>query len=243
MGDYEAFPTLMIFLGVVAFGSQNSADIMGDYKTAYNLKASSTSMYIAEMIGLVVGCFISPAIWLLFYKSTPDMGFDTSAFPVNYAPAYIGVGHIALDGFDALPEKATTFGIVFFICAFLSEPLKDYILLKIFKTGRVNKFIQDFWPNWMVMGLYAYLDPGDYALPTVLGWLFCEYWTYKDRESANRLKYIVGSAIIVGVTIFGVPQSFLGLASVSSPMCMTAWPTSDGSLMESSNDIFDLTYY
>eukprot|EP00121_Abeoforma_whisleri_P010154 Awhi_evm1s9358 len=84
----------------------------------------------------------------------------------------------------------------------------------------------------MVMGLYAYLDPGDYALPTVLGWLFCEYWTYKDRESANRLKYIVGSAIIVGVTIFGVPQSFLGLASVSSPMCMTAWPTSDGSLME-----------
>eukprot|EP00121_Abeoforma_whisleri_P002676 Awhi_evm1s2408 len=43
VGEYYGLPQLMLILGIIAFGSQNSSDIMGDYKTAFVLKASSTS--------------------------------------------------------------------------------------------------------------------------------------------------------------------------------------------------------
>eukprot|EP00122_Pirum_gemmata_P017756 Pgem_evm1s16637 len=85
LGTYDGFAALMIFLGIIAFGSQNSSDIMGDYKTAFILKASSTSMYLSEMIGLFIGCLVCPTVFYIFQESAEDMGFKTSAYPIGYA--------------------------------------------------------------------------------------------------------------------------------------------------------------
>eukprot|EP00122_Pirum_gemmata_P011593 Pgem_evm1s10741 len=205
LGEYEGFPALMVFLGIVAFGSQNSSDIMGDYKTAFILKASSTSMYISEMIGLFVGCFISPTVFYIFQESAADMGFPSSAYPISYAPAYIGIGHIALEGFGALPKYATTIGCVFFICAFVCEPIKEFIVFRFVKSPRARKITNDFWPNWMVMGLYAYLPPGDYMIPLFVGWISCEIWLNRSKTSCLTYRAIIGAAIIVGVNIWGLP--------------------------------------
>eukprot|EP00121_Abeoforma_whisleri_P004476 Awhi_evm1s4048 len=243
VGEYYGLPQIMLILGIIAFGSQNSSDIMGDYKTAFVLKASSTSMYICEMIGLMVGCFLSPAVYIIFKTSSPDIGFADSAYPIAYAPAYIGVGHIALSGFGALPKYATTMGAVFFIVAFLASPFKDYVIFYFVKSKNARKYIDDFWPNWMVMGLYAYLGPGDYMVPLAIGWISCEIWKQVSKHSASKYQYIVGAAVIVGVTIWGIPQCVLGLANVESPMCLTAWPTLSSDLQANSNSIFDLTNY
>eukprot|EP00122_Pirum_gemmata_P017719 Pgem_evm1s16602 len=237
LGEQDSLPALMIFLGIIAFGSQNSADIMGDYKTAFILKASSTSMYICENIGLLIGCFVSPAVYLIFLSASPDMGFETSNYPVGYAPAYIGVGKIALEGFGALPKYAVHIGAVFFVLAFLAEPIRDYVVYHFVTEKKKRSLIFDFWPNFMVMGLYAYLGPGDYVIPTVIGWLSCELWKYKAKINASRYQSIVGAAIVVGVTIWGIPQTILSIAGVDSPMCLSAFPTLDGRLHEGNNDL------
>eukprot|EP00121_Abeoforma_whisleri_P014543 Awhi_evm1s13409 len=169
------------------------------------------------MIGLVVGCFLSPAVYLVFKTSAPDIGFADSAYPIAYAPAYIGVGHIALEGFSALPKYATTMGGVLFAVAFFAAPVKDYVIFRFVKSKNARKYIEDFWPNWMVMGLYAYLGPGDYMLPLAIGWIGCEIWKKSSKHSASKYQYIVGAAVIVGVTIWGIPQCILGLADVDSP--------------------------
>eukprot|EP00122_Pirum_gemmata_P017757 Pgem_evm2s16637 len=79
----------------------------------------------------------------------------------------------------------------------------------------------------MVMGLYAYLPPGDYMLPLFVGWILCELWLNRSKTACLSFRSIVGAAIIVGVNIWGIPQCILGLGNVSAPACLTAWPTLD----------------
>eukprot|EP00122_Pirum_gemmata_P020740 Pgem_evm3s19368 len=224
LGTYEGLPALMFFLGIIAFGSQNASDIMGDYKTAYILKCSSKSMYICEMIGLLIGAFVAPAFFLLFTAAGKDYGFSQSAFPINYAGAYIGVGQIALQGLSFLPEYSLELGAMWFVLSFIAEPLKKYVVLRLVKGKRARSYIMDFFPNLMVWGLYAYLNVPDYVLPLCIGWWSCEIWQYLNATSYVNYRTTVGSAIVVGVGMFAVPTAIFGVANLDPPLCMTAVP-------------------
>eukprot|EP00122_Pirum_gemmata_P012782 Pgem_evm1s11896 len=148
-----------------------------------------------------------------------DMGFSDSNYPVGYAPAYVGVGKIALEGFGALPKYATHIGA---------------------KRKNEALFMTSGLTLWLWGCLYAYLSPGDYVIPTMIGWLSCELWKYKGKLNASRYQSIVGAAIVVGVSIWGIPQTILSIAGIDSPMCLTAWPTLDGRLYEGSANLKSL---
>jgi uncharacterized oligopeptide transporter (OPT) family protein len=64
--------TLNLAAGVIAAGSAaQAADMTGDLKTGYLLRAKPKNQFIAQLVGAVVAIFLSCGLFILFTKATP----------------------------------------------------------------------------------------------------------------------------------------------------------------------------
>jgi len=84
--------------GVVAGGSAaQSADMTGDLKTGYLLRAKPKSQFIAQLAGSVVAVFLTTGLFILFTKASPcilyppDDGVCTYGAPAVSAWAAVSV--------------------------------------------------------------------------------------------------------------------------------------------------------
>ncbi|KAB1211110.1 putative metal-nicotianamine transporter YSL7 [Morella rubra] len=195
--------------GVMMNIVSTASDLMQDFKTGYMTLASPRSMFVSQIIGTAMGCFISPCVFWLFYKAFKDLGIPGSQYPAPYALVYRNMSILGVEGFSALPKHCLTLCYVFFVGAIVINGIRDAV-------GRKRA---SFIPLPMAMAIPFYL--GSYfAIDMCVGSLILFVWGKINKAKADAFGPAVASGLICGDGIWTLPSSILALAGVNPPICM-----------------------
>ncbi|KAL7255485.1 hypothetical protein ACSBR1_009600 [Camellia fascicularis] len=203
-----------VLAGLVACGVMmnivsTASDLMQDFKTAYMTLASPRSMFVSQVIGIAMGCVISPCVFWLFYKAFHDIGITGTQYPAPYAIVYRNMAILGVKGFSALPKHCLTLCYVFFIIAVVINAIRD-------AAGKQRaKFI----PIPMAMTIPFYIR-SYFAIDMCVGSFILFVWQKINKKKADAFGPAVASGLICGDGLWTPPSSILVLAGVNSPIYM-----------------------
>lgn len=82
----------LVMCGIMFACAGAGADLMQDLKTGYLTLSSSTSMFVAQVLGCLGGVVISPSVFQLFYTAFP-LGVPGTAYPAPFADVFRSLVH------------------------------------------------------------------------------------------------------------------------------------------------------
>ncbi|KAH9707175.1 putative metal-nicotianamine transporter YSL7 [Citrus sinensis] len=198
-----------VMMSIVATAS----DLMQDFKTGYLTLSSPRSMFLSQVIGTALGCFITPLVFWIFYKAYP-LGDPEGSFPAPYGQLYRGIALLGVQGLGSLPKHCVELAIGFFVAAIAINTIQEALLRRETKY-KIYRFI----PSPMCMAIPFYLG-GYFAIDMCVGSLILFLWRMKNRTSADNFSPAVASGLICGDSLWGIPAAVLSLAGVNAPICM-----------------------
>lgn len=204
--------------GVMMNIVSTASDLTQDFKTGYMTLASPRSMFISQVVGTFMGCFISPCVFWLFYKSYPDLGTSESQYPAPYAVVYRNMSKLGVEGLGSLPHNCLFLCYAFFGVAVLINGIKDVV------PEKFGKFI----PLPMAMAIPFYIG-GYFAIDMCVGSLILFVWRKMNKGKADAFASAVASGLICGDGIWTLPSSLITLLGFKPPMCMKFLPSAAAS--------------
>uniref|UniRef100_A0A803L5A9 Uncharacterized protein n=1 Tax=Chenopodium quinoa TaxID=63459 RepID=A0A803L5A9_CHEQI len=199
----------LVGAGVIKSMGLVSCTLMQDIKTGHLTLSSPRSMLISQAIGTVIGCIVTPPSFFLFYKAF-DVGNPNGEYKAPYALIYRNMAILGVEGFSALPQHCLQLCCGFFAFAIFADLIRDLCPTKI---GR-------WMPLPMVMAV-PFLVGGYFAIDMCVGSLVVYVWHRINSKQADLMVPAVASGLICGEGLWSLPASFLALANVNPPICMT----------------------
>ncbi|KAK3439955.1 hypothetical protein EUGRSUZ_B00295 [Eucalyptus grandis] len=196
--------------GLLTLLTNVASNLMESFKLGYMTLSSPKSLFLSQLIGTLVGCFVSPYIFLYIKNHNPN-GFGTpdSMFPAYYATGQRVAAMRATNGFSTLPKHCLSFSLAFFFAAILISLLRDWMPKK--------------WKS-LVPILMAFAVPfnlGAYlSIDMCVGYLVFYLWRRKNKAQAEALAPFVGSALMFGDALWWFPSTVLRMRNVIAPLCM-----------------------
>jgi OPT family oligopeptide transporter len=195
-----------------------ASDLMQDFKTGYLTSSSPRAMFVAQLVGAIMGCVIAPLCFLMFYSSF-DLGVPGTQYAAPYATVYRGMAVLGAQGFSNLPSHCAQLMAGFFGIAFALNLARDFL------PEKYGKWV----PLPMGVALTFYLGAW-LAISMMLGGLIVVVWKWIDKrnntDSCSLYSSVLASGLIAGSGIWTIPSAILAVAGVNPPICM-GW--SDGS--------------
>ncbi|KAF8069127.1 oligopeptide transporter, partial [Lyophyllum atratum] len=210
--------TLNLTAGVIAGGSAaQAADMTGDLKTGYLLRAKPKNQFIAQLAGSVVAVFLTSGLFILFTKASPcilhppESGECTYGAPSVSAWAAVAVGVAS----PSLPIPAssgyTAIGLGIF--SIISLVVKHYWIPK------------KYWayvPNWNAVGLGFVVPQVYYSLAMAVGSTVNFFWLRNNPAAYDMYMFALAAGLLAGEGIGGVFQALLAVVGVDGTKYGTA---------------------
>ncbi|KAI8471372.1 MAG: OPT superfamily oligopeptide transporter [Monoraphidium minutum] len=198
--------------GVVLSATSAAATLMGDFRTGYITLTAPRAMFLAQLIGQLVGCVIGPFAFMLFYK-TGQVNVPNGPYPTPFADIYRGMAVIGTKGFGALPKHCGEMMGAFFAAGILLCMVRDLL------PRRFAKWV----PSPMAMSIPFYIGAAS-AIDFWLGSVVMHIWEFFDKDSSAELATTVGAGLLVGDGLWAIPSSILAIAQRAPPVCMGFYP-------------------
>ncbi|XP_048500932.1 metal-nicotianamine transporter YSL1 isoform X1 [Beta vulgaris subsp. vulgaris] len=203
----------LVGAGLIKSMALVSCTLMQDLKTGHMTLTSPRAMLVSQGIGTVIGCIVTPLSFFLFYKAF-DVGNPNGEYKAPYALIYRNMAILGVEGFSALPRHCLELCCGFFVFAIVADLIRDLAPSKI---GRLM-------PLPMVMAV-PFLVGGYFAIDMCVGSLVVFVWNKIDSKQSELMVPAVASGLICGEGLWSLPASFLALANVNPPICMTFLPS------------------
>ncbi|XP_030458334.2 probable metal-nicotianamine transporter YSL8 [Syzygium oleosum] len=187
-----------------------ASNMMESFKLGYMTLSSPKSLFLSQLIGTIVGCLVSPYIFL-YYKNHYPNGFGTpdSVFAASWASDYRDTAMRAANGFSTLPKHCLSLSLAFFFAAILVSLLRDLTPKK--------------WKSLIPipMAFAVPFNVGAYlSIDMCVGYLVFYLWRRKNKAQAEALAPFVGSALMFGDGLWMFPSTLLSMKNIIAPMCM-----------------------
>ena len=72
---------------MAAGAAAQSADMTGDLKTGYLLRAKPRNQFIAQLVGSIVAVFLTTGLFILFTKASPCILYPPASGSSLYLPS------------------------------------------------------------------------------------------------------------------------------------------------------------
>ncbi|KAI6682860.1 hypothetical protein NL676_028773 [Syzygium grande] len=172
---------LMNFVGA-------ASNMMESFKLGYMTLSSPKSLFLSQLIGTIVGCLVSPHIFLYCKNHYPN-GFGTpdSVFAASWASGFRDAAMRAANGLSTLPKHCLSLSLAFFFAAILVSLLRDLTPKK--------------WKSLIPipMAFAVPFNVGAYlSIDMCVGYLVFYLWRRKNEAQAKALAPFVGSALMFG---------------------------------------------
>ncbi|KAG8064312.1 hypothetical protein GUJ93_ZPchr0004g39261 [Zizania palustris] len=201
-------------MGLTNLNLAPSYDLMQDFKSGYLTLSSPRSMFVAQMIGVVLGCIIAPLTLWLFWTAF-DIGDPDGEYKAPFAIIFREMAIIGIQGLAALPKHCLEICCVCFLTAFVINLLKDVT------PHHVSKFI----PIPMAMAVPFYVG-AYFGVDMFIGTLILFSWQKMNRRDADDYAVAVASGLICGDGIWSIPSAVLSILRIDPPICMSFRPSS-----------------
>lgn len=191
----------------------SASDLMQDFKTGYLTLSSPRSMFVSQLVGGIMGVFIAPGTFWMFYKAF-DLGAPGSIYQAPFATIYRAMALVGVEGFGALPKH----------CLQLCAGWFAFAIVVNFIRERVPKKVSQYIPIPMAMAIPFYLG-AYFAIDMFIGTCIVFIWQRRNRWKADTFTAAIASGLICGDGIWTIPVAILNFAKVDPPICMTFFPT------------------
>ncbi|KAF2099471.1 OPT superfamily oligopeptide transporter [Rhizodiscina lignyota] len=186
-------------------GSEQTADLMSDFKTAHLLNASPTAQFYGHVIASIFGAIIAPVVYRL-YASVYDLPTGLFQIPSSYlwllsARLLTGQGLPSM-----VPQVGALFGCVFLLIT----------ALRIFVARHPSTHVQrwhSFLPSGIGVAIGMYTTPS-FTLSRVVGGVLGWYIMRRNPKAKTTL-IVMASGLILGEGIMSIVN--LSLASLGIP--------------------------
>lgn len=206
----KAAQTLNLSAGVVAAGSSGqAADMTGDLKTGYLLRAKPRNQFIAQLCGSVVAVFLTTGLFILFTKASPCIIHPPESGECTYsAPsvsAWSAVAIAVTSPHLPIPKSSGITAIVLAIVSVLTVVVKHYWIPK-----KYHHWV----PNWNAIGLAFVVPQTYYPTAMAIGSTFCYFWQRRNPASYDMYMFAVSAGLLAGEGLGGVFQALLAIIGV-----------------------------
>lgn len=200
--------------GVMMNIVSTASDLMQDFKTGYLTLSSPRSMFFSQVIGVAMGCILSPLIFWIFYNAYHDLGEPESSYPAPYGSLFRGIALLGVEGISSLPKNCVKLAIAFSIGAILVN-----LVIELLRNYETKYKIYRFVPSPMCMAIPFYLG-AYFAIDMCIGSLIVFAWELTNKNKARKLAPALASGLICGESLWGIPAAILALVNVKPPICM-----------------------
>ncbi|TFK32332.1 oligopeptide transporter [Crucibulum laeve] len=209
---------LNLTAGFIAAGSAaQAADMTGDLKTGYLLRAKPKNQFIAQLCGSVVAVFLTSGLFILFTKASPcilhppESGECTYGAPSvsAWAAVAIAVTHPKLP----IPPSSGYTAIGLGLLSVVSLVIKHFYIPK--------KYWQ-YVPNWNAVGLAFVVPQVYYSVAMAAGSIFNYFWLKRSPGSFDMYMFAISAGLLAGEGLGGVFQALLAIIGVDGGKYGTA---------------------
>ncbi|GAB4819572.1 hypothetical protein N2152v2_006618, partial [Parachlorella kessleri] len=194
--------------GVLFSSVASASDLMQDFRTGYLTLSNPRAMFFAQVTGAVIGCFVAPLTFEMFWKAFP-LGVPGSTYSAPYGTIYRAMSIIGVEGFDALPSHCLALCGGFFGIAVALNLIRDFL------PKKWARFV----PLPMAMAIPFYLGAW-LAVDMCIGAVIMLVWRWRDPKGCAELSAAIASGLIAGDGIWTIPSAILAIAGAKPPMCM-----------------------
>ncbi|KAK9831441.1 hypothetical protein WJX81_005019 [Elliptochloris bilobata] len=212
--------------GILLTVTSAAAGLMGDFRTGWITLTSPRSMFVAQVVGSLMGCFVAPLVFMFLNAASP-VGGDHSIYPAPYALVYRAMAILGTRGVAALPSHCVEYAIAFFVASFAVSALRDALLMERWScngsaVGRWANRVGQVVPIPMAFALPFYLG-GNYAVDMAVGSIVKGAWQIFAPGSASDYVPMVASGLIAGDGLWAIPSAVTALAGGKAPFCITGF--------------------
>ncbi|KAF8962563.1 oligopeptide transporter [Flammula alnicola] len=201
---------LNLVAGVIAAGSAaQAADMTGDLKTGYVLRAKPKNQFIAQLCGSVVAVFLNSGLFILFTKASPciinppDDGSCTYGAPSVSAWAAVAVAVTS----PKLPIPASS--------GYTAIALGLFSMFSLFvRNHYIPKKYWIYVPNWNAVGLAFVVPQVYYSIAMAVGSTFNYFWMMRNPASFDMYMFAVAAGMLAGEGLGGVFQALLAVIGI-----------------------------
>ena len=188
--------------------ASNGVDMTGDLKTGHLLRAAPNAQFWAQVLGSVIGIWLSVGLFVLFAEAYPcliNLEIDCEAFGMPAVAAWRSVA-IAVTS-PTLPIHPTSgyTAIALAIVAVLTVLVK-YTLI----PERYHVWV----PNWNAIGLGFVVPQVYYPFAMVIGAHVAYWWAGKKPKSWEIWGFALAAGLIAGEGMAGVLTALLTIVKV-----------------------------
>ncbi|RCV33334.1 hypothetical protein SETIT_7G075900v2 [Setaria italica] len=200
--------------GIIMSIACSTADLMQDFKSGYLTLSSPRSMFVAQLIGIALGCVIAPLTLWLFWTAF-DIGNPDGEYKAPFAIMFREMAILGIKGFSALPMHCVEICCAAFFLALAISLLKDVT------PPNVSRFI----PIPIAMAAPFYVG-AYFGVDMFIGTVILFAWQKLNREEADGYAVAVASGLICGDGIWSIPSAVLSILGINPPICMSFKPSS-----------------
>ncbi|CAN6234812.1 unnamed protein product [Urochloa humidicola] len=200
--------------GIIMSIACSTADLMQDFKSGYLTLSSPRSMFVAQLIGIALGCVIAPLTLWLFWTAF-DIGNPDGEYKAPFAIMFREMAILGIEGFSALPMHCLDICCAAFFLALAISLLKDVT------PAKVSRFI----PIPIAMATPFYIG-AYFGVDMFIGTVILFAWQKLNREEADGYAVAVASGLICGDGIWSIPSAVLSILGINPPICMSFKPSS-----------------
>ncbi|EXJ67450.1 uncharacterized protein A1O5_09463 [Cladophialophora psammophila CBS 110553] len=188
-------------------GALQAGDILQDLKAGHLIGASPKAQFYGQLIGSVVGAFVSAAVYKLYVSVYPIPG-DLFEIPT----AYVWIFTARLVTGKGLPPMAWQFALLFGAVFVLTTTLRIY-LLAYRDSKRWCKALHPWIPGGIAVAVGMYNTPS-FTLARTVGGVISLWWTRWKGKGETRV-IVLASGLILGEGVVSILN--LVLASMGVP--------------------------
>ncbi|KIW97539.1 uncharacterized protein Z519_01123 [Cladophialophora bantiana CBS 173.52] len=188
-------------------GALQAGDILQDLKAGHLIGASPKAQFYGQLIGSVVGAFVSAAVYKLYVSVYPIPG-DLFEIPT----AYVWIFTARLVTGKGLPPMAWQFALLFGAVFILTTTLRIYLLAHR-ESQRWCKALHPWIPGGIAVAVGMYNTPS-FTLARTVGGVISLWWIRWKGKGETRV-IVLASGLILGEGVVSILN--LVLASMGVP--------------------------
>ncbi len=184
-----------------------SLQAMYAFRAGHAVLANPLAIFLAQLLGAVVGCLIAPAALVMYAKQDPLGG---ATFPAPEAVVWRkNAATAAAGGIGQLPDYTWAFALGAAALSLVLCVLRDIV------PARLRPIL----PAPSSMGI-TFLSGANIAVDLCVGALVRLLWGLRHPDSAQVHAGVVGAGLIIGDGLWLLGRGLLAAFNVLAPICM-----------------------
>jgi uncharacterized oligopeptide transporter (OPT) family protein len=204
--------TNLIAGSIAGQAASHGVDMTGDLKTGHLLRAAPRVQFLSQVLGSVIGIWLSVGLFVLFATAYPcitDLEVECTAFGLPAVSAWRAVAIAVTEPTLPIPPSSGHFAIGLGVVAGLTAVVKHLWI-----PQRYHVYV----PNWNAIGLGFVVPQTYYPIAMVVGAHAAQIWAKRWPKKWEVWGFALSAGLVAGEGMAGVLTALFTIVKIDGSL-------------------------